>query len=297
MTEDAPALTDLAPFDAAAHAGARHALRNFAKMVPTYDVDLSGIVAAANQVRSIVATVVQSIDLSGFLTSWQHALEALEQSFRDGLPPNLLNAEDLSFGALIDLADEGITLWSVPRAAVAARFMRATSPQARRRVLGDASVEILEDCAEVAATATSGPFPDLARLQGQAIRAVQDGHIAAGQALTASVLDTLLQVAFGKRDRVRLTWHPRGTATGVPMDHYDELTVAAAMVLRPIWFAYRPQDTAEDRAASPAFARHATAHHIHGRQVSRRNAVQALMLTTALLSYLAVLDANATSGT
>ncbi|RMI13238.1 hypothetical protein [Cellulomonas triticagri] len=217
--------------------------------------------------------------------------EIAESWRRRSFPPNVVDLPELRMDALVALSDEGITVWTVPRPAIAARLLSADSPQARRRVLGQSWRPILKDCADEAAKAVASDHVDLARLLEQAIRAVQAGHTAAGQALAASVLDALLSTTFVESYRRDLVRHPRGNPKAKVMNHFDELTIGEAMVLRPIWFAYRPQDTHEQRAASSAFARHATAHHIHGRQVSRRNAVQAIMLGTALLSYIPVYDA------
>lgn len=256
-------------------------------------VDLSGIKAGLLHVGSTVSMLLGNVDLAAQMAaSWAAVAGSLRDSFYSAYPPNVADLPELRIGAIMALAEEGITVWTVPQPAVAARLLRATSSADRRRVLGDAAPAILEDCAREAAKATGGAFPDLARLLEQSIRAVQGGHTAAGQALAASVLDTLLQVAFEKHQRVRLTRHARGNPNADVMDHYEELTIGAAMVLRPIWWAYRPQETAELRAQSVTFARHGTAHHIRGRQVSRRNAIQAVMLTTALLAYTAVLEAD-----
>ena len=239
-------------------------------------------------IRQLTSQVGWLADLT---REWGDLTERALAEFQAALPPNLRDVEDIRFTAIAALAEEGITVWAVPRARVAQRLLRAPTPQARRRILGDAADDILDDCATLATTAAAGPSPDLARLLEQSIRVTRSGEYAAGQALAASVLDTLMQVALDDGDRKRLVQHKRKATSQVTvMDHFDELEIGAAMVLRPIWFAYRPQDTAEQRAASSTFARHGTAHHIRGRQVSKRNAVQAVMLVVALLDLLAVLD-------
>lgn len=222
---------------------------------------------------------------------WSRLADQELAEFRRSLPPNLRGVEDVEFSAIATLAGEGITVWAVPRARVAQRLLHAPTSQARRRILGDAAADILDDCATIATTAAAGPFPDLAQLLEQVIRVTRSGEHGAGQALAASILDTLMQLAFDEGDRVRLVQHKRkATSEVTPMDHFDELEIGAAMVLRPIWFAYRPQTTPEQRAVSTTFARHGTAHHIRGRQVSKRNAVQATMLAAALLDFLSVRD-------
>lgn len=261
--------------------------------------DAFGGVAASNLAQGLrgfgetVAPLARAV--SGALPTVKQALAGLEEIAeswrRRAFPRNVVDLPELRMDALIALGNEGITVWTVPRSVIAARLLSADSPQARRRVLGQSWDLILMDCADEAAKAVAGDRADLARLLEQAIHAVRSGHTAAGQALTASVLDALLSAAFAEPYRRALVRHPRGNPNAKVMNHFDELTIGEAMVLRPIWFAYRPQDTHEERAASSAFSRHATAHHIHGRPVSRRNAVQAIMLATALLAYIPAYDA------
>jgi hypothetical protein len=248
--------------------------------------------ALAPSMSHISAIAAQQLSwVTDAAKGWSRLADEALAEFRRSLPPNLHAFEDVEFSAIETLAGEGITVWAVPRARVAQRLLRAPTSQARRRILADAADDILDDCATIATTAAAGPFPDLARLLEQAIRVTRSREYGAGQALAASILDTLMQVALDDADRKRLVQHKRKATSQVTvMDHFDELEIAAAMVLRPIWFAYRPQETVEQRAASTTFARHGTAHHIRGRQVSKRNAVQAVMLVAALLDLLAVLD-------
>lgn len=248
-----------------------------------------------DSVLSINGTVARALILDPFadlIARANEAARALTEAYRRAFPPNLLPiVESVSLEAIQTLANEGITVWAVPRARVAVRLMRAPDARARRDVLGAEFEAILEDCAGAAAAAVAGPFPDLARLLEQAVRVMRSGEVAAGQALAASVLDTLLKVSFEKPAVDDLMYHHKGPKSKkAVMDHFEELEVRAAMVLRPIWFAYRPQWTAEERRGSSSFARHATAHYIRGRAVSKRNAAQAAMLAAALLDLLALLD-------
>ncbi|RMI13236.1 hypothetical protein [Cellulomonas triticagri] len=229
--------------------------------------------------------------VAGFTRDFGRIAEEALAEFRRSLPPNLRHLDGVEFTPILALADEGITLWAVPRAQIADRLLRAQTTRARRRILGSSADDILHDCSVVAVAGAAGPYADLARLLEQAIRVIRAGELAAGQALAASVLDTLMRVSFTEDDRKRLIAHKRSARSQVtPVDHFDEYDFAFAMVMRPVWFAYRPQDTAEQRAASSTFARHGSAHHIRGRQVSKRNAVQSVMLAAALLDLLAVLD-------
>ncbi|NCT92715.1 hypothetical protein GXB85_17415 [Cellulomonas sp. APG4] len=189
---------------------------------------------------------------------WRDLHRSLEQHRRNVLPPNLVGLDHVDVDALRRLADEGITLWAVPRASIARQLLDAPTSQARRRVLGDRSQQIVDDCETVSQWAIAGPYAGEARLLQRALHAVRDGHVESGQALLANVLDSTRQrYTEGNPLRSRLTNHLDRNQL---MDHFSDLHAADAMVWRPVWFAYRPQVTPAQRAASPAFARHAVAH-------------------------------------
>lgn len=213
---------------------------------------------------------------------WQKLASDLERHRASALSPNLARLRELTAGDVRRLAEEGLTLWAVPRASIACRLIGAATPTARRRVLGDQWQPILDDCATVVAIASGGPYGSEVRSLEQAIHAVRDGHVAAGQALVATVLDST-RVKFASRHTQfgRLTNHHHARA----MDHFAELSLADAMVWAPIHFAYRPQRTPAERAAHCGFARHATAHTVSFRQMNRRNAVQGAMLAASLIDF------------
>lgn len=213
--------------------------------------------------------LTSAFDFSGLIRKAQTA--ALPKNLRD----IALDADQVE-----TVADEGLTIWSVPRRKLVERLLAAPDKAARRRILGSKWEAILEDCEEVAAQTTTGPHGSQAQFLAQAIAALRAGHTAAGQALAGNVLDSLLWMTFPTSERRDLTGH------GKPLDHFGELDLGQAMVFRPVFRAYRPQSTPPDRAGDSTFARHGTAHNLTPKQVSRPNAVQAVMLAAALLNYL-----------
>ena len=273
---------------------------SIAKLIESQQADLHATLAGFNTFGPSIAKLIESqrADLS---TAWARmalisapafqalagvdwaALErAVEAARRRDLPPNLHQVSGLRVEVLETLANEGLTLWSVPRHEVAAALISAPDAAARRRILGSRSEVILDDCADVAALASSGSYGTHAGFLAQAISAIRSGHVAAGQALVASTLDSTLQASIDKTARSRLTQHLNAKKR---IDHFQELELAAAMVFRPIWQAYRPQNTPAERAASWTFARHGIAHNVSGRQFNRRNAVQGAMLAASLLNF------------
>ena len=103
----------------------------------------------------------------------------------------------------------------------------------------------------------------------------------AAVALVAAVLQSAFERALPDRDaRLRLTGHRP------PLEHFEVLDLHAAMVLRPLWVAMRPQNTPERRDVLDAFSCHGSARIYTVDAASYVNGVQGLMIATALLAYL-----------
>lgn len=189
----------------------------------------------------------------------------------------------LALSATEQLAAEGITVYAVPRAAIARRLLTARTSQARRRVLGDAFAAILDDCdlqLSRCAIAELGPY---IRTTARAIAAARAGHVEAAQALGANVVDSLLVYRYGWRKSRELTNHARISS----VDLRNQLTVDEYLVLAPIHASYVAYWPGRGLPVPHQFARHVTTHHAVPRQFSRRNAAQVLMQATSLLALLA----------
>ncbi|MCK9795247.1 hypothetical protein M1843_15965, partial [Isoptericola sp. 4D.3] len=211
--------------------------------------------------------------------------KVLEKRRRQLLPSNLRGV-DVTVEDLSRLANEGVTLWAVPRRQTAQQLIAAPNSGARREVLGRRGRAIIDDCQEVAAYAAGGPHAASARELEDAIAAERDGYLGPALSHIGGLLDSLMRDAIENKLRVRLVGHKSSNNQPV-MDHFDELDLRKAMVFRPIWFAYRQMNTPDERALSTSFARHGVAHVVTGaRVISFRNFVQAAMLAAALISFL-----------
>lgn len=205
----------------------------------------------------------------------------IRQASRGALPANLRDFDPLDPLIVEQLANEGITVWAVPNAALVRRLFAAPDKSSRREIIGRAWLTILDDCADVASRAVTGRYSTQARFLEEAINAMRQGHVAAGQALATSTLETMLHFSMPNEDRIKMISHGKKTR----IDHFRALDLAQAMVFRPIWFTYRPQYTKADLAVASSFARHGVTHALTGRQVNKRNAAQAVMLAASILDF------------
>jgi hypothetical protein len=114
-----------------------------------------------------------------------------------------------------------------------------------------------------------------------ALDALDNSHTEAAQALTGSLIDSLLTAYFGKY-RYKYTPAKNGKRTTEP---YEEFTIRQFVAFAPMWQVYQ-QFWVEDGDRIPTtFSRNATAHTVSARQFNRRNAVQALLFATSLLFF------------
>ena len=114
-----------------------------------------------------------------------------------------------------------------------------------------------------------------------ALDALDNSHTEAAQALTGSLIDSLLTAYFGK-DRYKYTPAKNGKRT---TEAYEEFTIRQFVAFAPMWQVYQ-QFWVEDGDRIPTtFSRNATAHTVSARQFNRRNAVQALLFATSLLFF------------
>jgi len=196
------------------------------------------------------------------------------------LPPNLQEIRGLALVGTQCLAEEGITIYAVPRAATARRLLLAETPQARRRVLGDCFHSILDDCEAELGRCNRMELVPYARITSRAIAAARDGHTEAAQALGANVVDSLLAQRYGWRRSRDLTNHTKTTS----VELLSQLAVAEYMVIAPIYASYMAYWPGGGQPVPHRFARHVTTHHAIPRQFSRRNVAQVLMQATSLIA-------------
>ncbi|MET7990843.1 hypothetical protein ABZU76_08020 [Amycolatopsis sp. NPDC005232] len=195
---------------------------------------------------------------------------------RDGAPDNWADLRDDQILSLLKLARAGIPITWVPRAAILSELLAVDEGQRSRVILAHAQ-DLLDDCRAAAACTHGGAFAEHAGFLHQAIDALDAGHAAAAQALSANVLDTLLRSAVEKPVKSRYYATMRQTIESAPLS-----LLSWAVTHWPVLEALTNFDGATERLPS-SFNRHATAHAVGSVQYTPENAAIAVMAAASVL--------------
>ncbi|MFI2567486.1 hypothetical protein ACH473_03380 [Cellulosimicrobium funkei] len=205
--------------------------------------------------------------------------------FARSLPPNLRAlGSDLAIVAAIEMGrDEGISMYGVPRAAVARRFLRAPDAPARRRILGEAAPLILDDCGAALDGVTARGLEFTVVMLRDAIGAARAGHLIAAQAAATAALDGATRLVLDDKT-IREAVTRTGREKNRDQNILDGFRVSEALALMPVYGSHANYRHWEDPVPW-AYSRHATTHSAAGRQFSKRNAVQAVLVATGFLLW------------
>ena len=121
-----------------------------------------------------------------------HFAELFKGFQRIGLPSNVAGLDHVTIMDVIDVAEDGITLYLVPREATAEALITAGDVAARRAVLGRSFESILDDCDAVLDRCVAADTRGTVVFTRAAIAAARAGHTEAAQALAANVLDSAI---------------------------------------------------------------------------------------------------------
>jgi len=210
-------------------------------------------------------------------------LAAIGKNFLGAVfPANLREIDGVDLTAVLDAGrHEGIALYGVPRASTAQSILSAGDPQARRAVFGRKFDSIAADDLSALETISAPQVAVHASMLRSAIEAAQAGHTRAAQALATCVLDAavfdLVEADISAYARARKR-DPERRAEA-------ELTLRDALVILPLIHAFVVYRRKDGDPVPRTYSRNATVHHPGPRQYSRRNAAQALLLTTSVLLY------------
>lgn len=227
------------------------------------------------------AKVAQKI--AGRQSTWMKSLgptlERLKLSF---YPSNLRAIEGLRWEEVESVVMvDGIALYGVPRTAIAEALIRADSAAKRRDILGRRWKAIAADCraaVQVCETETVSAYVPMAL---KALDALDAGHTEAAQALTGSLLDSMVNAYLGKA-RHHYTPDKQGKRTN---SRYDDFNAHEYIALAPIWQAWQKFFPDEGLPVPHTFSRNATAHTVNPKQYTRRNAVQSLMIVSSMILF------------
>ena len=110
----------------------------------------------------------------------------------------------------------------------------------------------------------------------EAAESLRDGRWRASQALSANLMDSILNRSFDKASKKRLT--DQKTRVG-----WEDYPIRSALVIGGIWGSYSEYWPSKGDPIPRRYTRHASAHGVSRRQYTRLNAVIALMHIVGLL--------------
>lgn len=236
--------------------------------------------------------------LHSFVTSWFNGLELpdfhriLAALDRQVIPDNLreLGIDEGDLESIAEVLHDGIPLFWVPRARIAARLISAPTGPTRRAIIGHELSAITEDCLEILDLISNSDYLyEIDRLREAADLVFS--HPAAVQALATATLDSLMYAIARAKSTVYTlvtgangrgkAGHEEETRQQLQRDLGKRGSLALAPV-RPIYQQFKPRGDKIPRSLN----KHASFHRVHPFQYSKRNAAIALMLATSVLFYM-----------
>jgi hypothetical protein len=233
---------------------------------------------AQRQLRDFAA-IPKLFDYSALTKQWRDAFQAtdwdlLRTTIRSWLPANLRRARDLQEIAQLCL-DEGLPLAWVPRHEIVRSLVEAKTPKARRRILEERFLDILDDC-ESAVREITHDWADQCRSAIATLR--QPDLEGPAQSHAANIIDSIVVTILGRKGR--------DVATKRAKEPYGNLPLRVAVeniVLRPLVLGFAHFRPARGDPIPNHFARHATAHAVGQPGVfTREYALVGVMLATSL---------------
>lgn len=253
--------------------------------------------ATQSQFAKLAAQVTKSIDfglsdtfakiaqqVAASQSAWLKNIRPSLFKLTDGFyPPNIRGIEGLRFMEVEEVVmADGIALYNVPRRSIAEALIHADTAAKRREILGRRRKAISTDCRGVAEGCQTKAVTPYASVALHALDALDAGHYAAAQALTGSLLDSIVNTYFGGQ-RHLYTPDKHGKRTNAA---YDQFGAHEFIAFAPVWQAWQKFFPNDGKPIPHTFSRNATAHTVSTRQYSRRNATQSLMIVAGILAFL-----------
>lgn len=228
--------------------------------------------AQLNMIRSLqlnVSALLPKVDLTPLI-----------EAFRRNGPPNWHDLDDdVLLGTLIEIAEDGIPTAWVPSAVVLEALVDAAEAD-RPSVLVNHRAVVLDDCARVCGEVTAVDLQEQVVLLREALEVAENGHLAAAQALGASIFDTTLRHTFKP---TKLAGYYKAVKDAIEDRHHTApftdmrwgIVHAPAVLVLDMFLPGDP--------VPAEFNRHASVHAAGAAQYHPANALIALMLATSLL--------------
>jgi hypothetical protein len=225
-----------------------------------------GIAESMQPFYDAIQRSISSIDFS-----WVH--EALQRM----LPPNWRDLEWCDVDRALEVMDEtGWCLVWCPRVGVVKELIREGDLAARTRMILDAKAAVVEDMDECLAGMKHSESQEYRQAATKALRAFDDGHVEAAQALAAAVISAVINGGFRLPSFGEARTRFQGDPKEASIRAFREQAVFN-MVARSLqaYYAHRGDPV------PPSFSRHATAHSVSDEQYNEVNALAALLLAVA----------------
>ncbi|MGM5595144.1 hypothetical protein QZG57_09695 [Corynebacterium glucuronolyticum] len=215
------------------------------------------------------------------LTSWIR-----RDSATPHLPDNIKQAlEEVSLKEIRSfLLSEGIGIFGVPRTSITTRLLKATSHSSRRDILGNSAKQIIADCKSALTDEVQEKFSP-SNFALLAIEAAEDGHFAPAQALLATTLDTSITKLIPTSDKAKKKIKTKNEEDKAPLNYETATEFRQALGWLPVWNAHQVYWPQRGDKIPLEFSRHATIHAASKRQYTKRNFIQALLVTVSLCIY------------
>lgn len=226
------------------------------------------------------------------LKDLQRTLDHVDKIRRTWLPNNLVDAlDELTINELAHFAnDEVIGVYGAPRASILVRLVRSNTTAERRILFNRYYEQIVDDCEKVISSENVKSRVPESEFVLEAIKSIRAELPQPAQALLTVTLDSLIiKLIPDKPSRKKITIHtPEADA---PLNAETE-SLRQLLTWLPVWNAHKTFRPWTADKPPREFNRHASVHYARNRQYSKRNCIQALLLTTGVIRYAASSSQN-----
>lgn len=216
---------------------------------------------------------------SSLLRDALKASQRFVEAFSEAIPDNWQELTNPQVFAAVDLmARTGWSLLWTPPAETVVELLNSSNPEVRRAILLSVEPRVLFDLDDLLDRVDDSNLTQLRDATRESLEAHRSGYFAASQALTASIISSVLHENLGKSHRkIRKKFLE---ANNQEASIREFRWVAVQLAVGKILDEYHPVNGTPERSD---FNRHASVHRVKEPQYRQVNALTALMLLTSLL--------------
>jgi hypothetical protein len=252
--------------------------------LPIIKIDTSAMLPNLDKFAQSITKMIQPA-MTALFDSYRVQFADLAKNFSKILgtsfPPNWQGEELIKLPKNLEtmLLDEGLPLAWVPPRPVLEKVFAAHSAGARRTVLSNNWRCIVEACVAELDGVNEPRLMEYVEFATEAAESLRDGRWRASQALSANLMDSILNQSFDKASKKRVT--DQKTRVG-----WEDYPIRLALVIGGIWGSHSEYWPSKGDPIPRRYTRHASAHGVSRRQYARLNAVIAVMHIVGLLKVI-----------